>query len=115
MNRDSGAESSYIAGLLRGIDLTASPLRLFVTGTDASARPQVTRAVRKRIESGDKPVVTAVTLDAPVDAIVVIADAQALTSDEIRALNELVHRDDLGVVIASDRIDPPLAPIYSNI
>ncbi|MDJ0106557.1 LuxR family transcriptional regulator, partial [Rhodococcus erythropolis] len=115
MNRDSGTESSYIAGLLRGIDLTASPLRLFVTGTDASARPQVTRAVRKRIESGDRPVVTVVTHDAPADAIVVIADAQALTPDEIRALNELVQRDDLGVVIASDRIDPPLAPIYSNI
>ncbi|QIP38726.1 helix-turn-helix transcriptional regulator [Rhodococcus erythropolis] len=115
MNRDNGTESSYIAGLLRGIDLTASPLRLFVTGTDASARPQVTRAVRKRIESGDRPVVTVVTHDAPADAIVVIADAQALTSDEIRALNELVQRDDLGVVIASDRIDPPLAPIYSNI
>ena len=115
MNRDSGTESSYIAGLLRGIDLTASPLRLFVTGTDASARPQVSRAVRKRIESGDKPVVTTLAHDAPADAIVVIADAQALTSDEIRALNELVQRDDLGVVIASDRIDPPLAPIYASI
>ena len=115
MNRDNGTESSFIAGLLRDVDLTASPLRLFVTGTDASARPQVTRVVRKRIESGDRPVVTAVTHDVPADAIVVIADAQALTSDEIRALKELVQRDDLGVVIASDRIDPPLAPIYSNI
>ncbi|MBP1051912.1 helix-turn-helix transcriptional regulator [Rhodococcus qingshengii] len=115
MNRDNCTESSFIAGLLRDVDLTASPLRLFVTGTDASARPQVTRVVRKRIESGDKPVVTAVTHDVPADAIVVIADAQALTSDEIRALKELVQRDDLGVVVASDRIDPPLAPIYSNI
>ncbi len=66
MNRDNGTESSFIAGLLRDVDLTASPLRLFVTGTDASARPpQVTRVVRKRIESGDKPVVTAVTHDVP--------------------------------------------------
>ena len=39
MNRDNGTESSFIAGLLRDVDLTASPLRLFVTGTDASARP----------------------------------------------------------------------------
>ena len=65
MNRDNGTESSFIAGLLRDVDLTASPLRLFVTGTDASARPQVTRVVRKRIESGDRPVVTAVTHDVP--------------------------------------------------
>lgn len=111
----SGTESSYITDHLRRLDTLATPLRLFIVGNDATARPRLTAALLDRIGARGITVTTTLTDRATPGSVVAISNAQNLSSDELETLNTLLRRKDIGIMVVSDRINPPLAAIHSGI
>ncbi|MGC0365713.1 DNA-binding CsgD family transcriptional regulator [Rhodococcus sp. 27YEA15] len=115
MNRRSDIESPYLSGLLRPFAASASPVRLFVVGADTTARLPVSSLLRRRIESGGSAPITTITRDVVPGSVLLVTDAQTLSPDDVRLVTELTKRDDIGVMVVSNRIDSSLGPLYSAV
>ncbi|MDI9915092.1 LuxR family transcriptional regulator [Rhodococcus sp. IEGM 1379] len=113
-------EPFYVTDLLRRIDVLDTSLRLFVVGNDATARPHLTAALVNRITASGRTVITSLTGLAPPSSpphncVVLINDAQILSPTELQILTNLLHCNDIGIVIASGRVTPALGPTHSDI
>ena len=105
------SESPYIRDLLSTIDLEAEPLRLFVTGSGASARPQLVAAIHRRLIGREAVVVTADFTgdDRGPDTVLLIDNALDLDAAELAKVLETLRRPNISAVVATDMVDPRLA------
>jgi DNA-binding CsgD family transcriptional regulator len=105
------SESPYIRDLLSTVDLEAKPLRLFVTGSGASARPQLLAAVHRRLIGREAAVVTGdfATADRGPNTVVLIDNALDLDAGERAVVLEMLRRTNICAVVATDMVDPRLA------
>lgn len=104
-------ESPYIRDLLSTIDLEAEPLRLFVTGSGASARPQLLAAIHRRLISRETVVVTADFTgdDRGPKTVLLIDNALDLDPAELAKVLETLRHTTISAVVATDTVDPRLA------
>ena len=105
------SESPYIRDFLSTIDLDAEPLRLFVAGSGASARPQLVAAIHRRLIGREAVVVTADFTgdDCGPDTVLLIDNALDLDAAELAKVLETLRRPDISAVVATDMVDPRLA------